>query len=144
MQQYRRTRRPATISFPSGVHTSVKGCSPTLTSPTLALVRTSQKRTMPSVPQLASSFSFTGWKATRSRLTDAGTLGVRSSVEFLTLFFSGFQMRSVLSAAPVATNVPDAFHEMLRMKCDDETGAPGRRLSVYWIVLSLPKVCEKR
>jgi hypothetical protein len=54
------TFRPATISVPSGVQASVKGISPTLTSPTTALERMSQNLTMPSVLQLASSFSLIG------------------------------------------------------------------------------------
>ena len=104
---------PATNSLPSGVHASVNGHSPTLTSPTLALDRMSQNLTMPSEVELASSFSLIGWKETRSR--EAVVLGVRSSVEFLELVFSGFQMRSVLSAAPVAMKVPEAFHDIERM-----------------------------
>lgn len=75
----------------------------------------SQNRTMPSVLQLASSFSLTGWNATRSSCVDGGTPGVRSSVEFLTFVFSGFQMRSVRSAAPVAMKVPDAFQLSVRI-----------------------------
>lgn len=109
------TFRPATISLPSGVHASVKGCSPTLTSPTLAFERMSQNRTMPSVLQLASSFSLIGWNATRSSDVTAVAPGARSSVEFLTFVFSGFQIRSVRSAAPVAMNVPDAFQLIVRM-----------------------------
>lgn len=85
---------------------------------------------MPSVPQLASSLSLMGWNATRSRDTLAGAPGVRSSVVYLTLGLSAFHMRSVLSAAPVAMNVPDALQETVRTKCDDETGAPGRTLSM--------------
>ena len=107
--------RPATISVPSGLHANVKGISPTLTSPTLAFVRISQNLTMPSVPQLASSFSLMGWKATRSRLVEMVAPCMRSSVEFLTLVFSGFHIRSVLSAAPVAMKVPDAFQDSVRI-----------------------------
>ncbi len=120
---------PATTSVPSGFQASVNGRSPTLTSPTLALDRTSQNRTMPSVPQLASSFSLIGWKATRSSDTVAGAPGVLSSVEFLTFVFSGFHMRNVRSAAPVATKVPDAFQEMVRMKWEELPGALGRTVS---------------
>lgn len=109
------TFRPATISLPSGVHASVKGCSPTFTSPTLAFDRMSQNRTMPSVLQLASSFSLIGWNATRSSDVAAVAPGVRSSVEFLTFVFSGFHIRNVRSAAPVAMNVPDAFQLIVRM-----------------------------
>lgn len=137
------TFRPATMWFPSGVQANVNGCSPTLTSPTLAFDLTSQNRTIPSVLQLASSFSFIGWNATRSRDTVAGTPGVRNSVEFLTFVFSGFHILSVLSAAPVATNVPDAFHDIVRIKCEEETGAPGRILSMYTEVLSFEKAGEK-
>lgn len=118
------TLRPATISSPSGFQARVKGCSPTCTSPTLALERMSQNLTMPSVLQLASSFSLMGWNATRSSEVAAVAPGARNSVEFLTLVFSGFQMRSVLSRAPVAIKVPDAFHESVRTKCIDDT--PGR------------------
>lgn len=109
------TFRPATISLPSGVHASVNGCSPTLTSPTLAFDRMSQNLTVPSVLQLASSFSLIGWKATRSSCVLPGTPGVRSSVEFLTFVFSGFHIRNVRSAAPVAMNVPEAFQLNVRM-----------------------------
>lgn len=122
------TFRPAMISLPSGVHVSVNGCSPTFTSPTLAFDRMSQNLTMPSVPQLASSFSLIGWKETRSSEVSAVAPGVRSSVEFFTFVFSGFHIRSVRSAAPVAINVPEAFQDIVRIKCEDET-APGRRLS---------------
>jgi hypothetical protein len=52
-------------------------------------------------------------------------------------------MRSVLSAAPVAIKVPEAFHDMVRMKCADDTDAPGRGLSMYTDVLSLEKAGEK-
>jgi hypothetical protein len=68
---------------------------------------------MPSEVALASSFSLIGWKETRS--SEAVVLGVRNSVEFLEFVFSGFQMRSVLSAVPVAINVPDAFQDIERM-----------------------------
>jgi hypothetical protein len=94
------------------------------------------------VPQLASSFSLMGWKATRSSWASVGAPGVRSSVEFFTFVFSGFQIRSVLSAAPVAMKVPDAFHDMVRIKCADDTDAPGRGLSMYTDVLSLEKAGE--
>ena len=114
-REEKQTLRPATISLPSGVHVSVNGCSPTLTSPTLALDRMSQNLTVPSVLQLASSFSLIGWKATRSSCVEPGTPGVRSSVEFLTLVLSGFHIRRVRSAAPVAMNVPEAFQLSVRM-----------------------------
>lgn len=75
----------------------------------------SQNLTIPSVLQLASSFSLIGWKATRSSDVAAVAPGVRSSVEFFTFVFSGFHIRNVLSAAPVAMNVPDAFQLIVRM-----------------------------
>jgi hypothetical protein len=94
---------------------------------------------MPSELQLASSFSLIGWNATRSRDVNVVAPGVRSSVEFFTLTFSGFHIRSVLSAEPVAMNVPDAFHDIVRMKCEDDTEALGRGLSMYVDVLSFEK-----
>jgi hypothetical protein len=133
---------PATISVPSGLHASVNGCSPTCTAPTLAFDRTSQNRTNPSVLQLASSFSLIGWNATRSSETAPLTPTARNSVEFLTFGFSGFHIRRVRSAAPVATNVPGAFHDSVRMKCEEETLTLGRRLglSTYANVLSFENV----
>lgn len=109
------TFRPATISLPSGAHARVKGCSPTLISPTLAFDRMSQNLTMPSVLQLASSFSLIGWNATRSSEVAAVAPGVRSSVEFFTFVLSGFHIRNVRSAAPVAMNVPEAFQLIVRI-----------------------------
>ena len=60
------TFRPATTFVPSGLHVTVKPSPPSLTSALQFFVRTSQKRTVPSALQLASSASFVGFHATRS------------------------------------------------------------------------------
>jgi len=57
-------------------------------------------------------------------------------VEFFTLVFSGFQIRNVRSAAPVAIRVPVEFqHRVLTL-----WAAELRGLSVYVEVLSFEKV----
>ena len=59
---------PTTNSVPSGLQQSEKHSLPVLISATLALLRTSQIRTVPSRLQLASSASRIGLNATRSTL----------------------------------------------------------------------------
>lgn len=73
-------------------------------------VLVSQNRTVPSPEQLASSNSLTGLNDTFSTVCPWPF----SSVWLLGLVRSGFQMRIVLSLAPVAINPPEAFQEIVR------------------------------
>jgi hypothetical protein len=66
---------------------------------------------VPSLEQLANSDSFTGLKITFS-IPDEWP---RSSVEYLTWGRSGFQIRSVRSAEPVAIKRPVGFQARVRM-----------------------------
>jgi hypothetical protein len=97
-RQGRHTILPARTTLPSADHASVKASPPTSTRLTQFFERTSQKRTVPSAEQLASSDSFTGLNATCS----IPEVCPRSSVEYLTSGRSGFHIRRVRSADPVA------------------------------------------
>jgi len=66
---------------------------------------------VPSLEQLASSESLTGLKRTFSMPAE----WPRSSVEYLTCARSGFQIRSVRSAEPVAMSWPVGFHASVRI-----------------------------
>jgi len=100
--------RPNTL--PSPAHASVKPSPPMLRVEVQVLLRTSQKRTVPSEEQDASSASLVGFQATRSM----PPVWARSSVLFLTCAFSGFQMRRVRSAEPVAIRRPVGFQARVR------------------------------
>lgn len=89
---------PAMTTLPSGAHAMVKPSPPSCTTATQVLARTSQKRQVPSVETEASSASLVGFQATRSM----AAVWPRSSVLFFTCGFSGFQMRRMRSAEPVA------------------------------------------
>lgn len=102
---------PTTIVLPSADHERVNASPPTSRRLTQVLERTSQKRTVPSVEQLASSASRAGLKRTFSMAAECP----RSSVEYLTAGRSGFQIRSVRSAEPVAISWPAGFHAKVRM-----------------------------
>lgn len=102
---------PTIIVLPSADQDKVKASPPTSRRLTHVLERTSQKRTVPSVEQLASSASRTGLKRTFSMPAECP----RSSVEYRTAGRSGFQIRSVRSAEPVAISWPAGFHASVRM-----------------------------
>ena len=74
-------------------------------------LRTSQNLAVPSCETEASSASRVGFQATRS----TAPVCPRSSVLFLTLGLSGFQMRRVRSTEPVAMRVPRGDQAMVRM-----------------------------
>lgn len=77
---------PTMSVCPSGAHASVNASPRPLTSLKHALVRTSQKRTVPSLLTLHSSASLVGLKATLSM----GAVWPSRRVENLTCSFSGF------------------------------------------------------
>src|SRR5215471_4915417 len=99
------------ITLPSADHVIVNASPPTSTRLMQSFDRTSQKRTLPSLEQLASSDSLTGLKRTFSIPDECP----RNSVEYLKWGRSGFQIRSVRSAEPVAINEPAGFHARVRM-----------------------------
>jgi hypothetical protein len=88
---------PTSNVCPSGAQTSVMASPRSVTSLKQALVRTSQNRTTPSLLKLHNSASFVGLKATFS-IPAAWPL---SSVENLTLGFSGFPLTRVSPATPL-------------------------------------------
>lgn len=102
---------PTMTTLPSPAHATVNPSPPKFTTATHCLFRTSQNRQVPSPETLANSASLVGLNATRS-IADVWPL---SSVEFFTCGFSGFQIRNVRSALPVAIRVPDGFQAMVRM-----------------------------
>lgn len=102
--------RPTSTALPSPAHASVKASPPTATLAVQALLRTSQKRTVPSDEHDASSASFVGFQATRSM----PPVCARSSVLFFTAALSGFQIRRVRSAEPVAIRRPVGFQARVR------------------------------
>lgn len=95
--------------MPSTLHESVKGSPPMSSFEVAFLLRVSQKRTVPSAAQLASSNSRTGLKSTFSTVK----VWPFNSVWARELVLSGFQTRIVLSEAPVATSPPEAFQDMV-------------------------------
>lgn len=101
---------PTTMVLPSADHERVNASPPTSSLLTHVLDRTSQKRTVPSAEQLASSASRTGLNRTSSTAAECP----RSSVEYRTAGRSGFQMRRVRSAEPVAISCPAGFHAKVR------------------------------
>ena len=107
---------PARSVLPSVLQLIVKGSPPTSSFATHVLLLVSQNRTVPSEEQLASSNSRTGLKRTFSTACPCP----RSSVWLRGLVRSGFHMRTVLSLAPVAIRLPDAFHEIVRWLCGEQ------------------------
>ena len=114
---------PTITTLPSPAHATVKPSPPKLTTATHCLFRTSQNRQVPSPETLANSASFVGLNATRS----IAAVWPFSSVEFFTCGFSGFQMRRVRSALPVAISVPEGFQAMVRIVWE-----PGLRVDGSW------------
>ena len=102
---------PTMTTLPSAAQLIVNPSPPSCTVSTQLLLLTSQNLHVPSLETDASSASLTGFHATRSM----PPVWPRSSVLFLTCVFSGFQMRSVRSAEPVAMRWPVGFHAMERM-----------------------------
>lgn len=105
---------PAMRILPSADQDIVNASPPTSRRLTQVFDRTSQNLTVPSVEQLASSESLTGLNNTFSMPAE----WPRSSVEYLTAGRSGFQMRRVRSAEPVAMSCPVGFHAIVRIVWD--------------------------
>lgn len=110
-QQQHTFRLPAITRPPSGAQLKDKPSDPSGTVSRQFLFRTSQNLQVPSSETEASSASLTGFQATCSM----APAWPRSSVLYLTSAFSGFQTRSVLSAAPVAMRVPSGFQATVRI-----------------------------
>jgi hypothetical protein len=111
--RYRRVSHtfvPASNTLPSTLQLKVKGSPPTSSLLTHSFERVSQNRTVPSEEQLANSNSLTGLKRTFSTPCPWPLNSIWLRAEVL----SGFQMRMLLSLAPVAISPPDAFHEIVR------------------------------
>ena len=111
MIYFQLTFLPTINTFTSADQDNVKASPPTSKRLTQVLDRTSQKRTVPSVEQLANSDSRTGLKSTFSTPAE----WPRRSVEYLTAGRSGFQIRRVRSADPVAMSCPVGFHARVRI-----------------------------
>lgn len=107
----KRTLRPTMTTLPSRAHAIVSPSPPSCTVAMQDLLRTSQNLHVPSLETEASSASLTGFHATRSM----PPVCPLSSVLFFTCDFSGFQMRRVRSADPVAMRWPVGFQAMVRM-----------------------------
>ena len=105
------TFRPTMTTLPSAAQAMVNPSPPSCTVATHVLLRTSQKRQVPSLLTEASSASLVGFQATRSM----PPVWPRSSVLFFTWGFSGFQIRRVRSAEPVAMRWPVGFQAMVRI-----------------------------
>ncbi len=113
-----RTFRPTMTTLPSAAHAMVNPSPPSCTVAVQALLRTSQNLHVPSLLTEASSASLVGFQATRS----TPPVWPRSSVLFFTCGFSGFHIRSVRSADPVAMRCPVGFQAMVRMLVGGQEG----------------------
>lgn len=105
------TFRPTITALPSAAHAIVKPSPPNWTVAVHVLLLTSQNLHVPSLLTDASSASFVGFHATRSM----PPVCPLNSVLFFTCGFSGFHIRSVRSAEPVAMRWPVGFQAMVRM-----------------------------
>ena len=105
------TFRPTITTLPSAAHAIVKPSPPNCTVAVHVLLRTSQNLHVPSLLTDANSASFVGFHATRS----IPPVCPRNSVLFFTCGFSGFQIRKVRSAEPVAMRWPVGFQAMVRI-----------------------------
>lgn len=103
------TFNPTTSTVPSMLQANVKASPPTSSFVVHVLLFVSQKRTVPSPEQLASSNSRTGLKSTFS----TPWVCPLSSIWLFGWVRSGFQTRIVLSVAPVAIWDPVAFHAIV-------------------------------
>ena len=101
---------PTSTTFPSADQERENASPPTSRRLTHDFVRTSQKHTVPSAEQLASSASRTGLNA----IFSMPAVWPFNSVEYRTFGRSGFQIRSVRSAEPVAMSWPVGFHARVR------------------------------
>ena len=98
-------------TLPSAAHAIVNPSPPSCTVAVHALLLTSQNLHVPSLLTDASSASLVGFQATLS----IPPVCPLSSVLFFTCGFSGFHIRSVRSADPVAMRWPVGFQAMVRM-----------------------------
>lgn len=108
---YECTLRPTIMTLPSAAHAIVKPSPPSCTVAVQVLLLTSQNLHVPSLLTDANSASFVGFQATRS----IPPVCPLNSVLFFTCGFSGFHIRSVRSAEPVAIRWPVGFQAMVRM-----------------------------
>lgn len=92
------TFRPTMTTLPSAAHAIVNPSPPSCTVAVHVLLLTSQNLQVPSLLTDAISASFVGFQATRS----IPPVCPLNSVLFFTCGFSGFHIRSVRSAEPVA------------------------------------------
>lgn len=106
-----RTFLPTRTTLPSAAHAIVKPSPPRATVAVHVFVFTSQNLQVPSLETEASSASFAGFHATLSM----GPVCPLSSVLLFTWGFSGFHIRSVRSAEPVAMRFPNGLHAIVRM-----------------------------
>ena len=106
-----RTFVPAMTTLLSAAHAMVKPSPPNCTVAVHVLLRTSQNLHVPSLETEASSASVVGLNATLS-ICPVCPL---SSVLFFTCGFSGFHMRRVRSAEPVAIRWPVGFQAIVLM-----------------------------
>ena len=98
-------------TLPSAAHAIVKPSPPSCTVAVHVLLLTSQNLHVPSLLTDANSASLVGFQATRS----IPPVWPLNSVLFFTCGFSGFHIRSVRSADPVAMRWPVGFQAMVRM-----------------------------
>lgn len=110
-----RSPLPAMTMLPSEAQLKDSPLAPRCTVWMHVLLRTSQKRTVPSVDTDANSASFVGFQATLS----IAPVWPRSSVLFFTCGFSGFHIRRVRSCEPVAIRCPLGFQAIVRILCED-------------------------
>ena len=105
------TFRPTMTTLPSAAHAIVSPSPPSCTVAVQVLLLTSQNLHVPSLLTDANSASLVGFQATRS----IPPVCPLNSVLFFTCGFSGFHIRSVRSAEPVAIRCPVGFQAMVRI-----------------------------
>ena len=105
------TFRPTITTLPSAAHAIVNPSPPSCTVAVHVLLLTSQNLHVPSLLTDANSASFVGFHATRS----IPPVCPLNSVLFFTCGFSGFHIRNVRSAEPVAMRWPVGFQAMVRI-----------------------------
>ena len=102
---------PTMTALPSADQAMVNPSPPSCTVAVQVLFLTSQNLQVPSLLTDANSASLVGFQATLS----IAPVCPLNSVLFFTCGFSGFQIRSVRSADPVAMRCPVGFQAMVRM-----------------------------
>lgn len=112
------TFRPTITTLPSAAHAIVNPSPPSCTVAVHVLLLTSQNLHVPSLLTDANSASFVGFQATRS----TPPVCPLNSVLFFTCGFSGFHIRSVRSAEPVAIRWPVGFQAMVRILAGRQEG----------------------